>query len=162
MISKKLAQKMAVLNQAQSQTSFNLNFKIEGDLADVYDKVSQKMNFSRTQLAKFIIENSVEDMLIRLEQEAVDKPTSQPELTEDEIFEQRIIKAVTGQIKHRTVGDTFELKDLLDDEWGKLITFMSKNVAGRRFKALVKQGVFQHIEFVKVKTNNHSLYKKIG
>lgn len=65
------------------------------------------------------------------------------------------IEKCNDVINALTAG-TYELKDMFGDDWN---TVASPTSFGKRFKQSVLNGKFKKVSLIKIKTNNHNLYK---
>ncbi len=148
----------AVKNELSQKTgnSFSLNFKIEGQDSEKYDVVAKKLNKSRTELAKFIILNSLDDLIDAVDIQNLDNSKENPEDTLEEL----IIKIINPKIANLVTGTTFELKDLAGDSWDEFGDHGNKNRVGKRFKKLIDSGQITRVKFIETKKNNHLLYEK--
>jgi len=157
MISKKLISKIKEELSPKSTASFSLNFKIEGEDAEKFDQISKALKKSRTELAKFIITNSLDDLIQQLDTYPV---TETKVLIELEELDETIIRLTKVKISELPSGQEFELKEILED-WDQIGEHGDKNRAGKRFKKLIDLGYISNVKFLKTKTNNHALYKKL-
>lgn len=156
MKSKSLAAAMAA-EQSLSTTTVALNFKLEGIAADQFSAVCSAMGKSKTDMAKFILTHCLPDMIEQLGLR--DAPTEQCEL-QGEAFIAKIIQLVHQPLIDMEVGTSFELKDLIGDNWEQLVGG-ERNRAGRVFKQLVvAERAVPGVRFIKVQSNNHALYEK--
>lgn len=158
MLSDRLANAMKNELKIKNISSFNLNFKIEGEAAERFDLLANNLNKSRTELAKFIILNSLDDLLEQFSKLRVEPSTE----SEEASFDIAILQFVTKKINKFEVGANFELKELIGDDWEGFGDHGSKNRAGRRFKSLVDSGQIKTIKFVCTKQNNHALYTRVA
>jgi hypothetical protein len=141
----------------KNSNSFSLNFKIEGQDSEKYDVVAKKLNKSRTELAKFIILNSLDDLIEQLGSLNSDNSKEQPEF--DDLAE-LILKIIEPKIADLVSGATFELKELAGDDWNKFGDHGNRNRVGKKFKKLVDSGQIKRVKFIETKPNNHALYEK--
>ena len=159
MISKKLVTKINDELNPKSTASFNLNFKIEGEDADKFDKISKTLKKSKTELAKFIITNSLDDLLDQLD---TFKATEKEAKIELEELDETIIRLTKVKISALKSGEEFELKELIGNDWDQFGEHGDKNRAGKRFKKLIDSGYVSNVKFLYTKTNNHALYEKVS
>jgi hypothetical protein len=158
MISKTLASKVQDELIPKSTTSFNLNFKIENGDADKFDQIAKTLKKSRTELAKFIITNSLDDLIEQLDSLPSIENKIQIEL---EVLDETIIQLTKVKINALKSGEEFELKDLIGDDWDQIGDHGDKNRAGKRFKRLVDESYISNVKFRRTKPNNHALYEKL-
>ena len=137
--------------------SFSLNFKIEGQDCEKYDIVAKKLNKSRPELAKFIILNSLDDLIEQLDGIGI---PPQIEHREFDNLDELIIKIIEPKIASLIAGSTFELKELVGDSWDEFGDHGSKNKVGKKFKKLIDSGQIKNVKFLYTKPNNHALYQK--
>lgn len=137
--------------------SFNLNFKIEANDAEKFDRLAKICKKSRTELAKFIILNSLDYLIDELGSLDIEVTTN----SEIEDLEEAILKCVLPKIASIDFGKTFELKELVGNDWGKIGDHGHKNRVGKLFKKLVDDGYIKNVKFVETKPNNHALYEKM-
>jgi hypothetical protein len=159
MLSEKLANAMKNEVKTKNMSSFSLNFKIEGEAAERFDSLATNLSKSRTELAKFIILNSLDDLLEQFNKLAVEPLIE----SEEASLDMAILQLVAKKINKFEVGRNFELKELIgDDDWQSFGDHGNKNRAGRRFKSLVDSGQIKTIKFVCTKQNNHALYIRVA
>lgn len=154
MLAKKLADEMK-----GNETSFNLNFKIEGRAAEKFDSLVKLSKKNRTELAKFIILNSLDDLIEQLNTLVVNNRTTDPSDLDE--FEETIVSYTQPKIANLEIGKTFELKELVGDDWDKIGEHGDKNKAGKRFKKLIEAGYIENVRFVRTLPNHHALYEKV-
>lgn len=157
MLTQKLANSIQALMEPESTTSFNLNFKIEGNDADKLDAISVALGKSKTELAKLIITDSLDDLLAHIK--SSDFIERRPPTGMDEL-DKTLIRISTDKIAALDTGNEFELSDLIGDDWDQFRVHGDKNKAGRAFKKLVDSGDIKNVKFLRTKTNRHALYAK--
>ena len=158
MLSAKLANAVENELKAKNNASFNLNFKIEGQDTKKFDIIAKGLKKSRTELAKFIISNSLDDLVAQLGNLCIDP--SQESIAQ-ETLDEAIIRITKPKISDLSVGATFELKEIIGEKWDEFGEHGDKNRAGKRFKKLAETGQIESVRFVHKKINNHALYKKL-
>ena len=158
MTSKKLIRKFQDELNPKSTASFSLNFKIEGENSEKFDKISKTLKKSRTELAKFIITNSLDDLIQQLDTYKVIEKKVHIELEE---LDETIIRLTTTKISALKSGVEFELKVLIGEDWDEFGEHGDKNRAGKRFKKLIDSDYVSNVKFLYTKTNNHALYEKL-
>lgn len=157
MLSKKLANSIQAIMEPQSTTSFNLNFKIEGSDADKLDAISVALGKSKTELAKLILTDSLDDLLAHIN--SSDFIERRPPAGIEEL-DKTIIRLTTEKIAALNTGNEFELSDLIGDDWDQFGVHGDKNKAGKAFKKLVDSGDIKNVKFLRTKPNRHALYAK--
>jgi hypothetical protein len=158
MLSKKLASKIKDELSPKATASFNLNFKIDGEDADKFDQISKTLKKSRTELAKFIITNSLDDLLEHLDSFQMTEKTVPIELRS---LDETIITLTKVKISALKSGERFELKELIAQDWDQVGEHGDKNRAGKRFKKLIESDHVSNVKFLYTKSNNHALYEKL-
>lgn len=161
-IAKVISEKLAKIIEAEinpvTTYSFNLNFKLDGEDAEKLDKIAKAMSKSRTDLAKFILVNSLDDFLSHLTQ--LKEKNTAPLQEKNSSLDRNLIEIVTQKLSALNQGETFELKELVGDDWEKIGDHGERNRAGKTFKRLIKNGAIKNVIFVEKKSNNHALYRK--
>jgi hypothetical protein len=158
MLAKKLIDEIKNETEFKTIVSFNLNFKIEGEEAKKFDSITKTLKKSRTELAKFIIVNSLDDLIEQLDNLNIDDSNKSIKLDDSE---DAIIKYTSKKITNLNIGQQFELKELIAEDWDNIGEHGNKNKAGKIFKKLIDSGHIKNVKFIHTKTNNHSLYERI-
>lgn len=158
MLAKKLADKIKNEVTIRDSASFNLNFKIEGEESEKFDHIAKFLKKSRTELAKFIILNSLDDLIEQLDNLSINNSNEPIELEE---LDEAIIKYTTPKIAKLDIGSTFELKELIGDDWDKFGEHGDKNRVGKKFKKLINTDHIKNVKFLYTKSNNHALYERV-
>ncbi len=158
MMFKTLAERVDDRLNPKTTASFNLNFKIEGDDAVKYDEIARLLRMSKTELAKFIITNSLGDLLEQMDTIDVIDKKHQVKL---EKLDEAIIRITKEKFSSLKSGEQFELKELIGEDWNEFGDHGDKNRAGKRFKKLIDSGYIPNIKFLYTKPNNHALYEKV-
>lgn len=156
-LSKNLLDKIKYEVASKKMPSFNLNFKIEGEQSNKFDIIAKKLKRSRTELAKFIILESIDEILDELKYVDIEINNS----ISPNILDEKIILLTNTKLLDFKLNEEFELSELFDTDWQIFGEHGDKNRVGKRFKKLIKAGEIKNIEFSRKKTNNHALYKKI-
>lgn len=158
MISKNLADslmKEIKETKPSSTSAFNLNFKIDGQEAYKFDQIAKISGKSRTELAKFIIFNSLDDLFEKI---------SHLNIQENQTFEltdEAIINLARVSAESLPSGSKFELKELFGSSWDDFGEHGNKNKIGKIFRKLIDSGRIDNIRFICIQSNRHALYEKI-
>lgn len=158
MLPKNLVQKIKDEIMSKNIPAFNLNFKIEAEDAEKFELISKKLKKSRTELAKFIIINSLDEMLDHLKNFDL---TEQKKTIKLEAVDETIIRLTKDKILALNIGEEFELKELVGEDWEQFGEHGDKNRAGKRFKKIIDSGYISNVKFLYTKSNNHALYEKL-
>jgi hypothetical protein len=153
----RLADAVEVELAGQSAPTVSLNFKLEGIAAGQFEAVARKFGKTNTDMAKFILSNALPDVIKQLG--LPDNP--EPTKGANDVLEEKLIETARPLIKRLTVGDRFELKQLLGECWIEL-EGGERNRAGRIFKRLVSEGAIPNVRFVVTQSNNHALYERMA